>query len=225
MRHRIKLPAAVALAALALGGTGAALAGPKAGGHSDVTVTKADGSTASFAIDRGKVTAASGGQLTLDEGGASVTLSLGGAAAPAVGSAAMVVSRGGTVVSIRSHAKGEKREKGDKGDGGGLFKDAVHATIVSSEKTVDYDRGAITAKSAGSITLKRADGASVTLSVDASTKVKEMGEASSVDMLQVGETAMFFSSGGRAFLIRCVKGGDKAGAKQKPADKPKRAKK
>jgi len=129
----------------------------------------------------------------------------------------MVVSRNGTALSIRSHAKGDKPakgEKGDKGDGADLLKDAVHATITSSAKTIDYDRGQITAKSAGSITLKRADGASVTVGVDSSTKVKEKGADASVDTLEVGEGAMFFSSNGQAFLIRCVKGGgDKAAAK------------
>jgi hypothetical protein len=233
MNHRIKLPAVAALAALTLGGTGAALAGPKAGGgHSDVSVTKADGSTAQYAIDRGKVTAAGGGSVTLDENGASVTIALGSAQAPTVGSAAMVVSRDGTALSVRSHvkgdkpAKGEKPAKGDKGDGAGLFKDAVHATITSAAKTIAYDRGQITAKSASSITLKRADGASVTVGVDASTKVKEKGEDVSVDTLQVGEGAMFFSSNGQAFLIRCVKsGGDKAAGKQQNgAAKQKRSK-
>ena len=78
---------------------------------------------------------------------------------------------------------------------------AVHAdvSLIRADGTTDrftLDRGRVTARSPGSITLERADGKSVTLGVDAHTRILGRGDVA------VGDRAVVLSRGGTAFLIR-----------------------
>jgi hypothetical protein len=183
--------------------------------HADVSTLKANGVTREVTLDRGAVTASSPTSISLQrKDGKTVTLAVvlatrfGGTIA--IGSKALVVSRDGTALSIR--VRGEKSLGlaplgGRKGLH--LFRGAVHATIDlvkadGSTDSITYDRGEITAKAASSITLKRKDAKSVTLTTDANTKVREKGKPATLAALQVGDRAMVFSRGGTAFLIRCI---------------------
>jgi hypothetical protein len=74
----------------------------------------------------------------------------------------------------------------------------VHADVsfIKADGSTDafsFDRGQVTAASATSLTLKRADGPSVTKSISADTKVR--------GKLVVGGKAAVFSKGGAATAI------------------------
>jgi len=85
-----------------------------------------------------------------------------------------------------------------------LARRAVHGDVVVKAKdgsyvTVTFDRGAVTAASATSVTLQRPDtNQPVTFSVDANTKVH--GVASAAD-LKVGQQAVVVSRSGTATQI------------------------
>jgi hypothetical protein len=64
--------------------------------------------------------------------------------------------------------------------------------------TVTFDRGTVTAASATSITLSRADGQSTTLTIDANTKFHGVA---SVAALQTGKPAVVMSRTGTATQI------------------------
>ncbi len=221
--------AAVVAAALALTAASVAAAGPfKGASHGELSLTGKDGSTIAYTYDRGRITALGSGSITLAErGGRSITLAVDSSTVVRekganvtldslqVGERAMFFSQGGKAVVIRCVTGGKKGEasstatKAAKTKGPGLFKGAVHGELALTTKsgavTISYDRGSITAVGGGSITVRRRDGASVTLATDSSTRVREKGEASSVDALKAGERAMVFSVAGKATLIRCVK--------------------
>jgi len=232
---------AAAIFALAAGSALAAdqQKGPFAGTvHAVGTVTYKDGTDKTWTWDRGRITALSSSSITLTRRDkeqvsfaitsstlvrndhASYTL-----ADLKAGLRATIVSQNGTAVVIR-HIRGDGAPSGNDpsqvqlplsksvyGDGTVLFADGT-------SQAVHYDRGQITAKDASSLTIKRPDGKSVTLTYDAQTLVREQGEVYSVDKLEVGERAMFFSESGKAVLIRCVSKAKDAGAKQAPAPAP-----
>ena len=88
-----------------------------------------------------------------------------------------------------------------------LLKGAVHADIRTlymdgSSDSRAMDRGEITALGAGSVTLKRPDGKTVTLKIDAQTVVRSKRETVTLAALEVGDRAAVLSRGGTAFLIR-----------------------
>ncbi|HEY3210211.1 MAG TPA: hypothetical protein VGL18_10535 [Actinomycetota bacterium] len=90
------------------------------------------------------------------------------------------------------------------------FARAVHADIQvryadGTTRALDFDRGQITSIGNGTIVLVRRDGKTVTLSYDDKTIVREKGQPGSVKDLEVGDIAMFFSHGGHADLIRCIR--------------------
>jgi hypothetical protein len=75
---------------------------------------------------------------------------------------------------------------------------AVHADVkfIKADGSADsfsFDRGDVTAASATSVTLKRADGPSVTKSISADTKVR--------GTVAVGGKAVVFSKGSAAMAI------------------------
>jgi hypothetical protein len=87
---------------------------------------------------------------------------------------------------------------------------AVHGDIQvlyvdGTTKSFDYDRGQITSIGDGSVVLIRRDGKTVKLSYDEQTIVREKGEPGTVEDLEEGDIAMFFSHQGHADLIRCIK--------------------
>jgi hypothetical protein len=73
-----------------------------------------------------------------------------------------------------------------------------------SKQSFDYNRGRITDLSDGSLTIKRQDKKTVTLSFDSSLIVRDKGEVEDSSALKVGEGAMFFSQNGKLVLVRCL---------------------
>ena len=72
-----------------------------------------------------------------------------------------------------------------------------------------YDRGMITSITESEITILRFDGMTVTVQVDSETLVRQGLALSSLDDLEVGDRAMFFSEENEdgslhAVLIRCI---------------------
>ena len=130
-----------------------------------------------------------------------------------VGKGAIVFSRAGTAYLVLA-PRNEKAATGTTGDGkgkglakgkslaelmarDGLF-GAVHADVSfikadGSTNSFSFDRGEVTAASNTSVTLKRADGPSVTISISAATKVS--------GKLVVGGRAAVFSKLGAATAI------------------------
>ena len=213
--------AAVGISAALLIGSAVAVAGPGKKGkglvrgvHTEISLIKADGTKDALVVDRGKVTAASQSSVTLArKDGKSVTLGLSGdtkiRGEIQVDKGAVVLSRGGTAFAVLAPrgeraaplrlgggeglGLGMKRAKGKRG----LF-GAVHADvklIKADGETVafSFDRGDVTAASDTSVTLKRADGPSVTKSISKDTKLR--------GKLAVGGKAAVFSKGSAAFAI------------------------
>jgi hypothetical protein len=200
--------AAIGISAALLVGSAVAVAGPGKRGkglvrgvHTEISLIKANGTTDAFVVDRGQVTAESQTSVTLERAdGPSVTLGLNAGTKIRgdiqVGKGAIVFSRGGTAFAVLAprgknarmqHAKLRK----------GLF-GAVHADvqlIKADGETVafSFDRGEVTAASDTSVTIKRADGPSVTKSISADTKLR--------GKLAVGGKALVFSKGSAAFAI------------------------
>ena len=88
-------------------------------------------------------------------------------------------------------------------DLGAVARRAVHGDLVVKDKTgayvtVTFDRGTVTAASATSITLSRADGQSTTLTINATTKVRGV---TSVGALQTGKPAVVTSRNATASQI------------------------
>jgi len=94
----------------------------------------------------------------------------------------------------------------------GLFKNVVHADITvtrtdGSTRARDVDRGRITSVSEGSLTLRRPDGATVTLTVTPKTLVRQKGTRVRLDALQTGERGLFHSASGKLGLVRLAPAG------------------
>ena len=213
--------AAVGISAALLIGSAVAVAGPGKGKslvrgvHTEVSLIKADGTTNSFVADRGQVTAESDTSVTLKrKDGPSVTLGLNADTKVRgdiqVDKGAVVFSRGGTafavlaprgaqaapltlrerIESLRGRLAELKAKKGLMG--------AVHADVKlikadGTSNAFSFDRGQVTAASDTSVTVKRADGPSVTKSISADTKLR--------GKLAVGGKAAVFSKAGAATAI------------------------
>jgi hypothetical protein len=215
--------AAIGISAALLVGSAVAVAGPGKKGkglvrgvHTEVSLIKADGSKDAFVVDRGKVTAESTSSVTLArKDGKSVTLGLSADTKVRgdiqVDKGAVVFSRGGTAFAVLA-PRGDKAAPLRLGDGngkglgqraGGLkakrgLMGAVHADVkfIKADGAADsfsFDRGEVTAASATSVTLKRADGPSVTKSISADTKVR--------GTVAVGGKAAVFSKGSAAMAV------------------------
>jgi hypothetical protein len=211
----------VGISAALLVGSAVAVAGPGKKGkglvrgvHAEISLIKANGTTDAFVVDRGKVTAESSSSVTLErKDGVSVTLGLNADTKVRgdiqVGKGAVAFSRGGTAFAVLA-PRGDKaslRLGGGKGLGKGLARGkklqlglfgAVHADVSfikadGSTGAFSFDRGQVTAASATSVTLERADGPSVTKSISADTKVR--------GKLAVGGKAAVYSQGGAALAI------------------------
>jgi hypothetical protein len=229
-RNRAFGLAAIGIAAALLVGSAVAVAGPGKGMslvrgvHTEVSLIKADGTTNSFVVDRGQVTAESATSVTLKrKDGVSVTLGLNADTKVRgdiqVEKGAVVFSRGGTAFAVLAPraAKAAPFRFGD-GNGKGLAErlaslkakkglmGAVHADVKlikadGSSNAFSFDRGQVTAASDTSVTVKRADGPSVTKSISADTKLR--------GKLAVGGRAAVFSKGSAATAILAA--GPKAG--------------
>jgi hypothetical protein len=213
--------AAVGIAAALLVGSAVAVAGPGKKGkglvrgvHAEISLIKANGTADAFVVDRGKVTAESQTSVTLlRKDGVSVTRGLSADTKVRgdiqVDKGAVVFSRGGTAFAVLAPraAKASLRLGGGNGLGIGLARGkklqlglfgAVHADVsfIKADGSTDsfsFDRGQVTAASDTSVTLKRADGPSVTKSISADTKRR--------GTLAVGGKAAVFSKGGAAMAI------------------------
>ncbi len=213
--------AAIGVSAALLVGSAVAVAGPGKKGtglvrgvHTEISLIKEDGSKDAFVVDRGKVSAESASSVTLErKDGKSVTLGLNADTKIRgdiqVEKGAIVFSRGGIAFAVLA-PRGEKAAPLRLGGGEGLGQrmergkmkkglfGAVHADvklIKADGETVafSFDRGDVTAASDTSVTLKRADGPSVTKSISADTKLR--------GKLAVGGKAAVFSKGSAAFAI------------------------
>ncbi len=85
----------------------------------------------------------------------------------------------------------------------GLARRVVHAELVvrargGTFKTLDIDRGTISAVSSRSLTVTRPDGAKVTEATDSTTRFGGRPEG----QLQVGGKVLVISSGGKAIAVR-----------------------
>jgi hypothetical protein len=214
--------AVAGISAALLVGSAVAVAGPGLKGkslvrgvHAEVSLIKANGTTNAFVVDRGQVTAESASSVTLErKDGVSVTLGLNADTKVRgdiqVDKGAIVLSRGGTAFavlapraakaapltlrerleSLRGRLAELKAKKGLMG--------AVHADVkfIKADKTTEgfsFDRGSVTAASDVSVTIKRADGPSVTKGISADTKLR--------GKLAVGGKAAVFSKGSAATAI------------------------
>lgn len=214
--------AAIGVSAALLVGSAVAVAGPGKGKslvrgvHTEVSLIKADGTTNSFVVDRGQVTAESAASVTLKrKDGVSVTLGLNADTKVRgdiqVEKGAVVFSRGGTAFAVLA-PRAAKAASLRLGNGNGLglgqrlarlkakkgLMGAVHADVKlikadGSSNAFSFDRGEVTAASDTSVTVKRADGPSVTKSISADTKLR--------GKLAVGGRAAVFSKGSAATAI------------------------
>ena len=163
--------------------------------HGDVTAIKRNGTSTSFSFDRGTVRAASSSSVTIERAdGRSLSFSLGTARVRGqlqVGRQAIVVSQSGAAVQVfavsarggKNQRRGDRNAERRQGLAGAwaaahrLLAGAVHVDYRllmrnGSTRALALDRGTITAASATSLSLKRADGPTVTFSLASSTKVR-----------------------------------------------------
>lgn len=216
---------ALGIVAVLLVGSAVAVAGtPKGkskgvlrGVHAEISVITANGATAAFVVDRGQVTAASAGSVTLQrKDGVSVTLGLNAAtnvsADIQMGKSVTVFSSAGMAFAVLA-PRGQVLSLGlGFGQGMGLARlgaklkgkkhGVVHADVTFTKTdggiiAFSFDRGQVTATSETSVTIKRADGPSVTKSISADTKVR--------GKLAVGGKADVYSQGGAAKAIFAAK--------------------
>jgi hypothetical protein len=214
----------VGISAALLVGSAVAIAGPGKKGkglvrgvHTEVSLIKADGSKDAFVVDRGQVTAESESAVTLKrKDGKSVTLKLSADTKVRgdiqVNKGAVVFSRGGTAFAVLA-PRAAKAAPLRLGDGQGIrariakakqgkgLMGAVHADVKlikadGSSAAFSFDRGEVTAASDTSVTVKRADGPSVTKSISADTKLR--------GKLAVGGRAVIISQGSAASAILAV---------------------
>jgi hypothetical protein len=207
----------------AFGDSGPAQQGPFAqADHAVGTITYKDASQQTWNWDRGRITALSSSSLTLtrpDKVAVTFTITSatlvrndGGSYALSdlkVGLAATVISQNGDADIIRN-VRGDGAPSGaDQSTVDGPAKDSVTGTIQAqyvdgSTQSFDYNRGRITQLGNGQLTIKRADGQTVTLTFDSSTVVRGQGQLESTGDLTVGEGGMFFSQNGALKLVLCL---------------------
>jgi hypothetical protein len=151
----------------------------RAGVHADVSLIRADGTKDAFAVDRGKVTAASSTSLTIQRAdGKTVTFSIPTTAAVrgtvTVGRPVLVFSRNGA--AFRIGAPGAALAPAPlmpalRGKSPITHLDVSFVRADGTTGSATLDRGQVTATSSTSLTIKRADGASVTFTIGTSTRV------------------------------------------------------
>ncbi len=207
----------VGIAAALLVGSAVAVAGPgkKAKGlvrgvHTEVSLIKANGAKDSFVVDRGKVTNASQTSVTLArKDGKDVTLGLTADTKVRgqiqVDKGAVVFSRGGTAFAVLAprataapltfggQALARLRAAKLKGLMGAVHADVKAIKADASTVAFSFDRGQVTAASDTSVTVKRADGPSVTKAISSDTKLR--------GKLAVNGRAIVISNGSAALAI------------------------
>jgi hypothetical protein len=190
--------------------------------HADVTTIDTKGQARKYTWDKGRVTAKSGTSITIARrDGTSVTLELGQETRVRakngtlrVGDLVLAYSRDGAAYLVLAFQTREgppppkspaAPAREGKSNGARLARSldiprrVVHvdwALIMPDGKsfTLAYDRGEVSARTEGSITLERADGKSVTLAVGEKTRISKDG-------VKVGERAVAFSRDGTALNV------------------------
>jgi len=191
--------------------------------HAVGSITYKDGSQQTWNWDRGKISALDSGSITLTRRDkAQVTFAITdktvvrndgasyGLSDLKVGQAATVISQNGNAVLIRN-IRGEGAPSGAdqsaiEGPGYQSVTGTIDAQYVDgSHQSFEYDRGLITDAGDGQLTVKRADGQSVSFTYDDTTLVRKcMGERATTDELVRGTGGTFFSQSGRLVLVRCL---------------------
>jgi hypothetical protein len=159
-----------------------------------ITLTRRDKQQVSFAITSSTAVRNDGGTYKLSD--------------LKTGLVATVVSQNGNAVVIRN-IRGDGAPSGaDQSVFDGPAAKAITGTVATlyydgSTQSFDYNRGRIQSVGQGSLTIMRADHQTVTLTYDASTLVREKGgTVGSVDDLEAGQGAVFFSQNGALKLVR-----------------------
>jgi hypothetical protein len=168
------------------------------GVHADVSLTRADGTTDAFSVDRGKVAAASSTSLSLlRRDGKTVTVTLNGRTIVrgtlTPGKSALVFSRSGVAFRVLAPGFGKAPKPPKKAS----TSPVVHLQVSfiradGSTHSAGLDRGLITASSGTSLTIKEADGQIVAFSIDGA---KVNGK------LAVGGTALVVSRDGKVARV------------------------
>ncbi len=168
--------------------------------HVDASFVRADGTTDTLTIDRGTLTARSTTSITLlRRDGHSVTITLGSTTktvgAVQVGRPVLVLSRSGTALRVQPPRPPFPAASRFVGIGKSRI---VHADVNvvfadGSQSQTTWDRGQVTALTATSLTLHRADGQNVTLNVQVGARI--------TGHLVVNGGADVLSRGGTAFRI------------------------
>lgn len=199
--------------AVAVAGPGKSVKGLVTGVHTEISLIKADGTKDAFVVDRGQVTQALPTSVTLArKDGKSVTLVLNSQTkihgAIQVKKGTVVFSRGGTAFAVLAPRAESAPLSFGQGLGQALARaraarlaglmSAVHADVKlikadASTEAFSFDRGQVTAASDKSVTLKRADGASVTKTISSDTKLR--------GKLAVDGRAIVISKGSAAVAI------------------------
>ena len=171
----------------------------RAGVHADVSLVRADGTTDAFAVDRGKVSTSSSTSLSLLRAdGKTVTVSLTTntivRGTITAGRPVLVFSRSG--VAFRIGAPG--RRLAPVMPSAANKSPVVHleATFVradGSTGTASLDRGQVSASSSTSLTIKRADGKSLTFALGTGVHVR--------GKLAVGGKALVVSRNGAVVRV------------------------
>ena len=187
--------------------------------HAVGTITYKGGNEQSWNWDRGRITSLSDTSISLTRrdkavvtfaitsatlvrnDGASYTL-----ADLHTGLAATVISQNGNALIIRN-LRGDGAPSGADqsaidGPAKASVTGSIDATYVDgSQQTFEYDRGRITALGDGSLTVKRPDGKSVTLTYDTSVPVWAKGHLEDGTSLAAGEGGAFFSQDGKLAVV------------------------
>ena len=172
----------------------------RAGVHADVSLIRADGTTDAFSVDRGKVTTSSSTSLTLQRAdGKTVTVSLNSSTIVrgtiTTGRPVLVFSRNGIAFRVgapgRLLAPPAVKPAASKSP-------VVHVQVSfvradGSTHTASLDRGQVTAASSTSLTIKRADGQSVTFTLGTGVHVR--------GKLTVGHNALVISRDGAVVRV------------------------
>lgn len=190
--------------------------------HADVTTIEAKGQTRKYSWDKGRVTAKSDSSITVARrDGKSVTLGLGGETRVRakngrlnVGDLVVAYSREGTVYLVLAFQTREgppPPRSTDPAVKDGKRSGTIHENVLKFSRlfvhvdwalimpdgksfTLSYDRGEVTARTAGSITLRRADGKSVTLTIGEKTRFGKDG-------VEIGDRAVVYSRDGTALNV------------------------
>jgi hypothetical protein len=149
--------------------------------HGDVSTVTSTGATRTLTFDRGKLTAVTDTSLTLQRAdGQSVTLArtsstrTRGVGTLKPGRFALVVSSDGTATRVDL---GRLSSAHAVLPGSGLVRNAVHADVSvrfrnAKTRVLAVDKGRVATRSESALTITRADGQTVTVSISANARVR-----------------------------------------------------